>query len=299
MSGVIALGYIGWEVTDILAWEELMSEVFGLELRTDGLDNTRHYRVDTRHHRISLYPGKEDRVRYIGWEVDSADELEIISANLKKSGVKVTRATREQLDERGVMEMICFEDMDHFNMEIYYYGIIDDRPFSPPRASAGFNTGDMGLGHIVIVCEDKQASVDFYQEHLGFRLTDYIYMSDDKGEERAEIVFMHCNPRHHSLAIVNPCFGMQGGYFNHLMLEANSIDDVGRAYDVVNEKNIPIALTLGRHTNDQMTSFYLVTPSGWQIEYGWGGVHVDDATWKPKYYTSPKIWGHARPASSS
>ncbi len=101
MSGVIALGYIGWEVSDILAWEELMSEVFGLELRTDGLDNTRHYRVDTRHHRISLYPGKQDRVRYIGWEVDSAEDLEIISTRLKKSGVKVTRATREQLDKRG------------------------------------------------------------------------------------------------------------------------------------------------------------------------------------------------------
>ena len=65
MSGVIALGYIGWEVSDIPAWEDLMCEVFGLELRTDALDNTRHYRVDARHHRISLYPGKQDRVRYL------------------------------------------------------------------------------------------------------------------------------------------------------------------------------------------------------------------------------------------
>ncbi|MFT5134176.1 MAG: 2,3-dihydroxybiphenyl 1,2-dioxygenase [Gammaproteobacteria bacterium] len=296
MAGVAALGYIGWEVKDILAWEQLMGSVFGLELREDGNDDAHYYRLDDRHHRITLYPGKTDSVRYIGWEVESAEALASLSAQLKKAGVNVVPGTPEKIQERAVMDMICLKDPDQLELEIYYQGVVDYIPFKPSRAISGFNTGEMGLGHIVIACADLQASTRFYQDLLGFRLTDYIYMSDDKGDERAEITFMHCNPRHHSLAIVNACFGLKGGDFNHLMLEAKSIDDVGTAYDRVNELGIPVALTLGKHTNDKMTSFYLYTPSGWQIEYGWGGVHVDDSVWQPKYYTSPKIWGHDRPS---
>ena len=39
-------------------------------------------------------------------------------------------------------------------------------------------------------------------------------------------------------------------------------------------------MTLGRHTNDLMTSFYVRTPSGFEIEYGTGGLVVDDDTWE-------------------
>ena len=39
-------------------------------------------------------------------------------------------------------------------------------------------------------------------------------------------------------------------------------------------------MTLGRHTNDLMTSFYVRTPSGFEIEYGTGGLVVDDDTWQ-------------------
>ena len=38
-------------------------------------------------------------------------------------------------------------------------------------------------------------------------------------------------------------------------------------------------MSLGRHTNDLMTSFYVRTPSGFEIEYGTGGIVVDDDTW--------------------
>ena len=65
------------------------------------------------------------------------------------------------------------------------------------------------------------------------------------------------------------------------MLEVAALDDVGTALDIVNERQIPLAMSLGRHTNDLMTSFYVRTPSGFEIEYGTGGLarrrrHVED-----------------------
>ncbi len=70
------------------------------------------------------------------------------------------------------------------------------------------------------------------------------------------------------------------------------MDDVGRAYDMCLEGAAPLILSLGRHSNDLMTSFYLQTPSGFAFEYGYGGLEIDESTWQVRHYTAPKLWGH-------
>ena len=55
-------------------------------------------------------------------------------------------------------------------------------------------------------------------------------------------------------------------------------------------------MSLGRHTNDLMTSFYVRTPSGFEIEYGTGGRLVDDETWEIGQYDTQSMWGHKPPA---
>jgi hypothetical protein len=50
--------------------------------------------------------------------------------------------------------------------------------------------------------------------------------------------------------------------------------------------------TLGRHSNDQMVSFYMSTPSGFEVEYGWGGRLIDDATWQVQRHDRGTLWGH-------
>jgi extradiol dioxygenase len=103
------------------------------------------------------------------------------------------------------------------------------------------------------------------------------------------MAFFHCNPRHHSLACIA---GKPNQRLNHFMLQAQSINDVGATYDLCQEQGIPIMRSLGRHTNDHMLSFYMQTPSGFQVEFGWGGREVDDSTWQVQQHTSGSIWGH-------
>jgi hypothetical protein len=45
-----------------------------------------------------------------------------------------------------------------------------------------------------------------------------------------------------------------------------------------------------------MLSFYAMTPSGFQFEYGWGARLVDDATWTPEVHDRISEWGHHPPA---
>jgi hypothetical protein len=57
---------------------------------------------------------------------------------------------------------------------------------------------------------------------------------------------------------------------HHFMVEVGSLDDVGQGYDLAQIDESRIAFTLGRRTNDDMTSFCVNTPSGFFIEYGRG-----------------------------
>ena len=107
--------------------------------------------------------------------------------------------------------------------------------------------------------------------------------------------FLHCNPRHHTLAF-SAVPGMVG--VHHLMIEVADPDDVGRAYDLVGATDHPVSMSLGRHTNDEMFSFYVRTPSGFEIEYGSGGRLIDtNHPWTTGHYDAMSTWGHNPPAA--
>ena len=140
------------------------------------------------------------------------------------------------------------------------------------------------MGHAVLTVERLDAVLPFYRDVLGFRLSDYIL-------KPFRAFFLHVNPRHHSLAFIET--GMNG--MHHMMVELFSFDDVGQGYDIALGEPESIGVTLGRHTNDHVTSFYSRSPSGFMVEYGWGGRCVTPGNWTAEEYTvGPSLWGHER-----
>ena len=286
MSKIKGLGYIGCEVTDFDAWDSLLDTVYGLERRADSGKSLRHYRMDDNHHRLALHKSNSNKLKYIGWEVEFQGDLDNLAAELSDKGIAVEAGSAALREERAVMDLFTVSGPDDIRLEIFFGPVQDCKPFTPKRGMEGYNTGDLGMGHIVLATADRPASVKWYEDNLGFRLSDHIFWDD------IQATFLHCNPRHHSLAFMNPVGGMKPGDLGHFMFESLSLNDVGRAYDIVHEHKVPLALTLGRHSNDHMMSFYIYSPSGWWIEYGYGARLIDDAEWEPKFYNSPKIWGH-------
>ena len=242
--------------------------------------------MDDNHHRLALHKSNNNKLKYIGWEVEFQGDLDNLAAELSDKGIKVEAGSAGLREQRSVMDLFVVNGPDDIPLEIFFGPVQDFKPFTPKRGMEGYNTGDLGMGHIVLATADRPASVKWYEDNLGFRLSDHIFWDD------IQATFLHCNPRHHSLAFMNPVGPMKPGDLGHFMFESLSLNDVGRAYDIVNENNVPLALTLGRHTNDHMMSFYIYSPSGWWIEYGHGARLIDDADWEPKFYNSPKIWGH-------
>src|SRR5471032_1327200 len=127
---------------------------------------------------------------------------------------------------------------------------------------------------------------------LGFGLSDLmkVRFTPDPAEPQKRIHFLHCNNgRHHSLAIFE-CPMPHGCV--HMIVEVNALDEVGRALDRVHANGVKLSATLGQHTNDQMISFYIKTPSGFDLEYGCDGLVVDWDRHTPFESTVVSHWGH-------
>jgi 2,3-dihydroxybiphenyl 1,2-dioxygenase len=291
MTAVTQLGYLGIGVGDVGAWERFATETLGLQVSGRDDDGSLFLRMDEHHHRFTVHPDGKDDLAYVGWQVADEGALRELGYQLQAAGVTVTPGTPEEATARRVAGLLKFHDPNGISSEVYYGPLIDARnPFQSPRAIGGFEAGTQGLGHIVIAVDDFDTSLHFYRDVLGMRISDFIRFEMGPGVP-VTLAFFHCNPRHHSMAFVAAPLPKR---LLHFMLQLKSLDDVGATYYQCQERGLQIASTLGRHTNDQMLSFYVVSPSGFDVEYGWGARTVDDSTWQVQTHEAPSTWGHQR-----
>ena len=108
--------------------------------------------------------------------------------------------------------------------------------------------------------------------------------------EGVRITFMHANnPRQHSLALFN---GPHPAGVVHIMVEVETMDEVGKAMDRVKQAGLPFLATLGRHVNDNMCSFYVLAPGGIAVEYGYDGLLIDPENHIATVSAEGDLWGH-------
>ena len=283
MAAVTQLGYLGLGVRDIEVWKDYSENLLGLNVAEREADGSLLLRMDEHHHRFEVRPDERDDIAYIGWQTDSAADLEVIAARLEATGTRVSRGSRESTEKRHVTQLIQFQDPDGYDVEVFCGPEMAKGEFSPTKPGTGFVADDQGLGHLVLTVENLPRAMSFYTEMLGMKVSDYVNGPLTLG-------FLHCNPRHHSIAfaaVANP-----KKRINHFMLQLDSIDAVGRTYDTVQEGSAPLLVSMGRHSNDEMVSFYMANPSMFGVEYGWGAREVDDCTWQVAQYESGSLWGH-------
>lgn len=284
MGSVSQLGYLGIGVKDAEAWRTYAESLLGLGTAERQGNGDVLLRMDDHHHRFALQEDGSDDIAYAGWETAGLKELEEIAATLEASGVTVTRGSSEHAERRHVAGLIQFKDPDGYDCEVFYGPEMGNDSFRPTKGDTGFVAGDQGLGHFVLTVENLDRSMDFYTSMLGMKVSDFGQAGLGK------MGFLHCNPRHHSIAFVQAANSRKR--INHFMLQLDSIDAVGRTYDAVQAGATPLLVTMGRHSNDEMVSFYMANPSSFGVEYGWGAREVDDATWEPGYCDLGSLWGH-------
>jgi 2,3-dihydroxybiphenyl 1,2-dioxygenase len=277
------LGYVGFGSADLDGWRQFGTGLVGLQA-VERSASLLAFRMDDRKQRIVIDGAMPDGARFFGWEVADAAALDRLGARLEAAKLDVIAEPQTLADNRRVRSLISFRDPAGNRLEAFYGAEIADTPFRPGRSMSGFRTGPLGVGHAVLTVENIDAVMPFYVDVLGFGLSDYI-------EKPFRAYFFHINARHHSLALIET--GKNG--MHHLMVEMFSLDDVGQCYDIALSEPERVNVTLGRHTNDFMTSFYARTPSSFMVECGWGGRDIEPTTWQPFEMTAgPSLWGHER-----
>ena len=280
-----ALGYLGVRAKDLGDWSSYGSTLLGLQ-RIDKTRSTLAFRMDDRKQRIIVDADGGAGIGFFGWEVADDAALDALAARLERARVNVARGSRALADERQVKDLIVLDDPQSNRLEFFHGAETTAEPFKPGRSISGFRTGPLGLGHVVLnvdTADTIERMTSFYCDTLGFRLTDYY-------SHPFIARFLHINPRHHSIAFVQS----GNNAVHHVMMELFSFDDVGQGYDLaLNEDRV--AVTLGRHTSDYITSFYSATPSAFMVEYGWGARLIDVDAWQAyERKEGPSMWGHDR-----
>jgi 2,3-dihydroxybiphenyl 1,2-dioxygenase len=278
---VLNLGYIGVYSPEPKDWLFYGSEIMGAMVAEEN--DVVYVKIDDRSHRVAVHQRDKGGLAYLGFEVQGPHDLEISEEVLRSEGVDFERVRGEAAAERKVAELLRFTDPGG-NLAEIYYGHERDYTFQSPKGVSRFVTDSQGLGHAVIIVPDLDKTLNFYLRVFGFQISDLA----EKGGNRT--VFLRCGPREHTIALLQ-VDGVTQPRLHHFMVEVGDIDDVGCAYDRVYDNEIQLSLTLGRHTNDSMISFYVKTPGGFLMEYGCQGKSMkqtDAAT----TMTKGDVWGH-------
>jgi len=291
MTRIVGLGYVGLATTRLKEWQTFADEVLGMSVLAAGDGGEVRLRMDNHDHRIVLRPAPDDGVDHLGWELPDRAAFDEAVAVVEASGasVKVVEG-HEAFKARGVTAYASFLDPAGMTTELFY-GAITHGGTVHNRYGASFVTGRHGIGHVFVMVENFAETCAFY-ERLGFRVRDRAAGGD--------FLLYGCGPRQHSFGL-GDVHGSQPypAGLQHLMFEVDSLDAVGRAYDACLDGGARLALTLGRHTNDHMFSFYVQTPGPFEIEYGYGGLVVEeDRDWVVGELGDDSLWGH-RPFAAS
>ena len=197
-----------------------------------------------------------------------------------------------EVQERGVEALVRFTDRAGNPLELFCAPMIASAPCSTPLQSQGFVAGSKGLGHYVAGHPDLAAARALYCDILGMRISDYILIpTPDGGSVRA--MFLHCNTRHHSVALVDASLPHK---IDHFCLQMQAFQDLGLAHDRFVASRYAIRNSLGQHPNDLGVSFYAATPSRISVEISWSDFELEEAGWTTRTFDRTSLWGHHPPA---
>jgi 2,3-dihydroxybiphenyl 1,2-dioxygenase len=285
-----SLGYVTIQTADIDRWRQFAFGVLGFAEGKGPDPSALYLRMDERAARIIITPGDGDRIVTVGWEVRDHAALEHVKEVLDGAGVAYKQLSQTEADDRRVEEVVTFDDPAGTTLEVFHGAVLDHSPVVTPFG-ARFVTGDQGLGHVVLPAMDAPGLFDFYTQVLGFVSRGAFRVPLPKEFGPIRIRFLGINERHHSMAIA-PAMHQRDPGLIHMMVEVDTLDAVGEALDRVEKEGFQLSSTLGRHTNDKMVSFYVRAPGDWDIEFGTGGLRVDESHYTAEEITADSYWGH-------
>jgi len=273
------LQYVALAVPNLTAERAFFGDTWGLS-EVGESDGKVYFAAEGSPHPfvIRLREDPERKTDLIGFSAGSRTDVDALFGQVQASGAKI-------ISEPGAAEgpaggyAFRFFDPDGRAIEV-----LCDTTQRQHRTLAKGEAIPIGLSHIVLHTPKPAELVKYYEDVLGFRLSDWI------GNFMA---FLRCNSAHHRLAILPGPPAL-----NHVAFDVSSVDEMMRGLARMHEKGVTLSWGPGRHTAGNNTFTYYLTPNGNAVEYTSDLEEVDEESWQPTIYEfSPSItdqWGTGR-----
>ncbi|WP_331739541.1 VOC family protein (plasmid) [Streptomyces sp. NBC_00015] len=274
---------------------------FGLTPTTESTDGS----PAPAHHAFATVDGGEQlrivqtprrRLVELGIGVDDPDDLDRVASTLAALNVPVDRTPSGLTAvDRGTEVLVRVGVAPRYQqapLPEIAYNAPGTTPRLQERAPGILRPGPVRprkLGHVVLGSTDQEASQRFFQQGIGFKISDTV---------AGLASFMRCSTDHHNVLVQQAPVA----FLHHTSWQVDDVDEIGRGATAMLEAD-PDRHTwgLGRHFIGSNFFWYLKDPAGNFSEY-YSDIDciVDDALWKPGVWEGAKslyAWGPPPPPS--
>ena len=270
------LGHATLWTPDIERQIEYYTEVVGLQLIERVKDRAF---LATREglESICLEKGDKPELARLAFQVAPGGDLSELSKRLTAADI---RNERRSGTSPGVKDCIVFKDAKGTEIEVFAEYTFATRERRPGTIQP------LKLGHVAYRCHDVQKVVKFYEDHLGFRTSDW------RGNTFA---FQRCGMDHHTVNFVID----EEQKLHHIAFEVKDWGEVHRAAEHLARHDIRLVWGPGRHIIGHNIAIYHRNWDEVRVEFFCEMDQMRDETlgyfdprpWHQDTPQRPKVWG--------
>ncbi|MFD9498810.1 VOC family protein [Streptomyces sp. NPDC060035] len=231
---------------------------------------------------LRLRAAEESRVDLIAFAVASASDVDAVAERVGRHPEGRLVGPPAERQEPGAGYAVRFLDCDGRTVEVS--AGLGSRTFEPVAPGQSRPTA---ISHIVLNTTDIDRSRRFYEDVLGFKVSDWV---------EDYFCFLRTGPAHHLIAFTSSPHAS----LNHVAFEVLGVDEFMRATGRMMRNGLQPVWGPGRHgVGDNTFSYFQDPSSGFVMEYTTALQVIDEETWQPQVHASTDQgtdqWGTSNP----
>ncbi|AMJ60391.1 VOC family protein [Bosea sp. PAMC 26642] len=239
---------------DLALSERFYTQVWGLTVAARQGDVVYLRATGADHHVLALHAGAEPEILSVTFRVDASADLAALAEQAVVHGAMLMAPPGPNPEPDGGIVVTIAEPQGGVYRFVQGDRTHDDATEVRDRPSR--------LAHVNLNSIDVDAQAAFYENGLGFTLTD-----------RSKLMaFLRCNSDHHAVVLAEA----KANGLNHIAFLLPDWESVMRASGRLVDAGHPIAWGVGRHGPGDNVFSYFIDPVGFVIEFTAEVLQVDD-----------------------